>query len=98
MTEAKQFGAIVEDVYVYRETQGSASHQKSLESILDMLQGMWDNLKLAEKNHYCRLYALTFQRMNKESLCEIEYALNNLDTEKKLFCYCFKLMHPLSGI
>lgn len=49
MTEAKQFGAIVEDVYVYRETQGSASHQKSLESILDMLQGMWDNLKLAEK-------------------------------------------------
>jgi hypothetical protein len=50
-----------------------------------MLQGMWDNLKLAEKNHYCRLYALTFQRMNKESLCEIEYALNNLDTEKKLF-------------
>ena len=85
MTEAKQFGAIVEDVYVYRETQGSASHQKSLESILDMLQGMWDNLKLAEKNHYCRLYALTFQRMNKESLCEIEYALNNLDTEKKLF-------------
>lgn len=85
MTEAKQFGAIVEDVYVYRETQGSASHQKSLESILDMLQGMWDNLKLAEKNHYCRLYTLTFQRMNKESLCEIEYALNNLDTEKKLF-------------
>ena len=59
--------------------------RKSPESILDMLQGMWDNLKLAEKNHYCRLYALTFQRMNKESLCEIEYALNNLDTEKKLF-------------
>lgn len=82
---AKIFAVIPDPVYIYRDTTGSITHVSSLDKLIDLTAAIQDNLDFALKNDLKELYKLTFIHLNRESRTELEYALNELDQDHRLF-------------
>lgn len=85
LNTAGEIGVFKKSVYVYRKNIEGMSRSVKLDSIIDMVNGMKDNLFFAEKNELYDLYRATYRRLNKEALCEIENCLNYEDKDHKLF-------------
>lgn len=82
---AGTFAAVPDLVYIYRDVSGSSSHRMSLENLLDMTAAMEVNMTFAWEHGLTDLYRLTYRHLNRESRSELEYALNELDRDGRLY-------------
>lgn len=83
--KAGSFAHIPDTVYIYRDTENSLSRGISSDSLMDLLSALEDNLAFALEHDLSELYYLTYIHLNRESRSELEYALNELDPEGRLF-------------
>jgi glycosyltransferase involved in cell wall biosynthesis len=84
-TRAGRFAHIPDPVYIYRDTEKSLSGSLSSDRLLDMLSALQENLAFALEHDLSKLYVLTYIHLNRESRSNLEYALNDLDPDRKLF-------------
>ena len=85
MYYAERIAVLSQNVYVYRDTPQSASKSMSQRALMDMVRGMWCNLRFAHDHQLWDLYNRTFRRINREARTEIEMGLNTVDEDRKLF-------------
>lgn len=85
MVSAGKFYAIKQVVYCYRKNDAKLVWTK--EKLIDMLNGIKDNLLVAKNNHLAKLYYLNLSRVNKDYLNVImQFILpENKDVLLKLF-------------
>ena len=53
--------------------------------LIDLVKGMWDNLRYAKEYQLIKLYELTFHRLNKGSERELQLGLMDYDDNRQLF-------------